>query len=238
MKVTFFGLVALASAVLAQADYFQIRSPKKGWENGLEGKVLVNIIKGDDAQMMMPTGMAFMTSGAQDMQKWRVPDNLDPAATYALEFNYKTPDGQTAQSFSDQFKVSAATEASKIEQNNDMQISETLSTTGNSQNMRENTQDKMLTNLRQPSQDMTYSDPSQGMRQTGTLRKPSSSRRVMHISITYPNEGEEQTENGSTIKMNGEPVRMRSPIRANQGSVLDPYAANAASDRRNRQAFV
>jgi hypothetical protein len=30
MKVTFFGLVALASAVLAQGDYFQIESPSKG----------------------------------------------------------------------------------------------------------------------------------------------------------------------------------------------------------------
>jgi hypothetical protein len=38
----------------------------------VDGKVLVNIIKGNDPQMMMPTGMGFMTSGSQNTQKWRV----------------------------------------------------------------------------------------------------------------------------------------------------------------------
>jgi hypothetical protein len=79
--------------------------------------------------------------------------------------------------------------------------------------------------------------PSQGMKQTAQDPSKMPTRKVMRIKISYPN------EDGTTadpLRVNGqsEPARMRGVTNARpaQGSVLDRYAANAASTRRSSKA--
>ncbi|CDS11865.1 hypothetical protein LRAMOSA04061 [Lichtheimia ramosa] len=111
-------VLPLATLVYAQDTPFYITSPLQGtiykagetatirWINGIDEEAKVRLLQETGTSPLQPSGYEFTVQGDKGHHDWQTPSDLEPDASYALQFIYQnSDDDDTTFSYSGRFSI-------------------------------------------------------------------------------------------------------------------------------------